>query len=78
MCRYVVACSYPTVEEIKRHNSEINIKEFPWYKKLEFVSDMSTDEILDYTLKKYWHELLAKGPTPYLFLVESDGTATRL
>lgn len=74
----IVACSYPTVEEIKQHNSEINIEEFPWYKKLDSVSDISTDEILDYALEKYGHELSANGSTPYLFLVEADGIATRL
>ncbi len=39
---------------------------------------LSTDEILDYTLKKYGQVLSAKGPTPYLFSVEPDGTAMRL
>ena len=39
---------------------------------------LSTYEILDFTLEKYGHELLAKGPTPYLFSVEPDGTAMRL
>ena len=78
MCRYIVACRYPTVEEIRQHTFDINIEEFPWYKKLDFVPNVSTDEILDYTLEKYGHELADNGPTPYLFLVEHDGTATRL
>ena len=78
MCRYIVACSYPTVEKIKQHAFDTNIEGFYWYRKLDHVSNMSPEEILNYALENYGHELSANGSTPYLFLVEADGTATRL